>query len=230
MSSPFTSTLPLVTASIVETQLSSVDLPEPEAPMMPTNSPAATSNETSRRACVTLLRLPYTFSTCRTSSTGDAADATGVAVAPTGAAACAGIPAAARAAEAPPKAICCGLGMLGVIARSLLLYRSAYQVACASGAAPHRHLEERAEATTPRLYPRRSLRGLPSIWLTLALQFCKVQLTRHAPRQIVRRNPAHRNRMKSHQWSEHSNAARRSLSFAAVRPLLKERNRHSFLL
>lgn len=38
---------------MVETQLSSVDLPEPEAPMIETNSPARTSNETSASARVT---------------------------------------------------------------------------------------------------------------------------------------------------------------------------------
>ena len=57
-SSPFTITLPLVTLSMVETQLSNVDLPEPDAPMMPTKSPWLTVKETSRSACVTLLRLP----------------------------------------------------------------------------------------------------------------------------------------------------------------------------
>ena len=88
-SSPLTSTAPPVTLSMVETQLSSVDLPEPEAPMMPTKSPFATVNETSRSACVTLLRLPYTFSIWRTSSTGAAAGAA---------------PAAAEAA--PPNPMC----------------------------------------------------------------------------------------------------------------------------
>ena len=36
-SAPLITTLPLVTVSMVDTQLSSVDLPEPDAPMMPTN-------------------------------------------------------------------------------------------------------------------------------------------------------------------------------------------------
>ena len=57
-SAPLTSTFPLVTASMVDTQLSSVDLPEPEAPMMPTNSPRITVNDTSASARVTLLREP----------------------------------------------------------------------------------------------------------------------------------------------------------------------------
>ena len=51
-STPRTKTWPLVAESIVETQLSSVDLPEPEAPMMATNSPSLTSKETSARARV----------------------------------------------------------------------------------------------------------------------------------------------------------------------------------
>ena len=62
-SAPLMTTLPLVTVSMVDTQLSSVDLPEPEAPIMPTNSPLFTVNDTSASARVTLLRLPYTFST-----------------------------------------------------------------------------------------------------------------------------------------------------------------------
>ena len=43
---------------MVETQLSSVVLPEPEGPMTATNSPRATSSEMPSRARVTLLRLP----------------------------------------------------------------------------------------------------------------------------------------------------------------------------
>ncbi len=56
-------TLPLVTVSMVDTQLSRVDLPDPEAPMMPTNSPLSTAKDTSANARVTFLRLTYTFST-----------------------------------------------------------------------------------------------------------------------------------------------------------------------
>ncbi|VWL90074.1 Uncharacterised protein [Collinsella intestinalis] len=62
-SAPLMTTLPLVTVSMVDTQLSRVDLPDPEAPMMPTNSPLSTAKDTSANARVTLLRLPYTFST-----------------------------------------------------------------------------------------------------------------------------------------------------------------------
>ena len=43
ISRPPTMMCPLVTVSMVETQFRSVVLPEPEGPMMPTNSPAATS-------------------------------------------------------------------------------------------------------------------------------------------------------------------------------------------
>ena len=43
---------------MVETQLSSVVLPEPEGPMTATNSPRATSSEMPSRARVTLSRLP----------------------------------------------------------------------------------------------------------------------------------------------------------------------------
>ena len=58
-SAPRTRPWPLVAVSMVETQLSSVDLPEPEAPMMPTNSPSRTSKLTSARArVVTPLALP----------------------------------------------------------------------------------------------------------------------------------------------------------------------------
>ena len=62
--------VPLVALSMVETQLSNVDLPEPEAPMMPTNSPRLTVKLTSLSARVTLPSAPYTFSRCATSSTG----------------------------------------------------------------------------------------------------------------------------------------------------------------
>ena len=46
--------LPLVGASMVARQLSSVDLPDPLGPMMPVNSPAATAKLTWSSACVTL--------------------------------------------------------------------------------------------------------------------------------------------------------------------------------
>ncbi len=49
------------------------DLPEPEAPMIPTNSPRLTVKLTSLSARVTLPSAPYTFSRCATSSTGVAA-------------------------------------------------------------------------------------------------------------------------------------------------------------
>ena len=62
--------VPLVALSMVDTQLSNVDLPEPEAPMMPTNSPRLTVKLTSLSARVTLPSAPYTFSRCATSSTG----------------------------------------------------------------------------------------------------------------------------------------------------------------
>ena len=57
-SRPPTSTWPLVGVSMVEMQLSSVDLPEPEAPMIETSSPAQTSNETSASARVVAPRPP----------------------------------------------------------------------------------------------------------------------------------------------------------------------------
>ena len=85
---------PLVTVSMVATQLSSVVLPEPEGPMMPTNSPGITSKLMSLMACVTESRLPYTFSIWRTDRTGRGvpAQAAGWNVE---APACAGVPVAA---------------------------------------------------------------------------------------------------------------------------------------
>ena len=55
---PSTVMEPEVGASMVETQLSSVVFPEPEAPMMPTNSPGRTSKLRSLRAVVRFPRLP----------------------------------------------------------------------------------------------------------------------------------------------------------------------------
>ena len=54
-------------------QLSSVDLPEPDGPMMATNSPGATcmltfSSAMVRATSARLPRPPYTFVTLRTSS------------------------------------------------------------------------------------------------------------------------------------------------------------------
>ena len=69
-SCPLMRMVPLVALSMVETQLSNVDLPEPEAPMMPTNSPRLTVKLTSLSARVTLPSAPYTFSRFATSSTG----------------------------------------------------------------------------------------------------------------------------------------------------------------
>ena len=57
-SAPLMTTCPEVTASMVDTQLSSVDLPDPEAPMMPRKSPLFTVNETSLSARVTFERVP----------------------------------------------------------------------------------------------------------------------------------------------------------------------------
>ena len=73
MSRPPTMMWPLVTESMVETQFRSVVLPEPEGPMMPTNSPAATSKLTPARAWVTESRLPKTFSMERTERMGEPA-------------------------------------------------------------------------------------------------------------------------------------------------------------
>ncbi len=60
-SCPLMRMVPLVALSMVETQLSNVDLPEPEAPMMPTNSPRLTVKLASLSARVTLPSAPYTF-------------------------------------------------------------------------------------------------------------------------------------------------------------------------
>ena len=72
MSRPSTRMCPLVTVSMVATQFSSVVLPEPDGPMMPTNSPGATSKLMSLMARVTESRLPYTFSIWRTDRMGRA--------------------------------------------------------------------------------------------------------------------------------------------------------------
>ena len=73
ISRPPTMMCPLVTVSMVETQFKSVVLPEPEGPMMPTNSPAATSKLTPASAWVTESRLPKTFSMERTERMGEPA-------------------------------------------------------------------------------------------------------------------------------------------------------------
>jgi len=52
---------PEVGRSMVEMQLSRVVLPEPEAPMIPTYSPASRDRSTPSRARVTAPRFPYTF-------------------------------------------------------------------------------------------------------------------------------------------------------------------------
>ncbi len=49
-SRPSTRMWPLVTVSMVATQFRSVVLPEPDGPMMPTNSPGITSKLMSRTA------------------------------------------------------------------------------------------------------------------------------------------------------------------------------------
>ena len=52
---------PEVGRSMVEMQLSRVVFPEPEAPMIPTYSPASRDRSTPSRARVTAPRFPYTF-------------------------------------------------------------------------------------------------------------------------------------------------------------------------
>ena len=100
MSRPPTMMWPLVTVSMVDTQFSSVVLPEPEGPMMPTNSPAATSKETPARAWVTESRLPKTFSMERTDRMGEPAGRGAAAWTPWEAAAEAPAPWATRPAAA----------------------------------------------------------------------------------------------------------------------------------
>ena len=53
MSRPPSVMAPDVTESMVATQFSSVDLPEPDGPMMATNSPLRTDSDTSSSAVVT---------------------------------------------------------------------------------------------------------------------------------------------------------------------------------
>ena len=57
-SRPSTRMEPEVGLSMVDTQFKRVVLPEPEAPMMPTNSPGRTSKLRSLRAVVRFPRLP----------------------------------------------------------------------------------------------------------------------------------------------------------------------------
>ena len=66
ISRPSTKMRPAVGASMVDTQLSRVLFPLPEAPMMPTNSPFSTEKLTSSMARVTLPRLPYSRTRCST--------------------------------------------------------------------------------------------------------------------------------------------------------------------
>ena len=74
-SRPSTRMCPLVTVSMVATQFRSVVLPEPDGPMMPTNSPGITSKLMSRTALVTESLFPYTFSIWRTDRMGREPDA-----------------------------------------------------------------------------------------------------------------------------------------------------------
>ena len=57
-SRPSTRMWPLVTVSMVATQFRSVVLPDPDGPMIPTNSPGMTSKLMSFIACVIESRLP----------------------------------------------------------------------------------------------------------------------------------------------------------------------------
>ena len=52
ISRPATRMEPLVTTSIVDMQFKSVDLPEPDGPMIPTNSPSSTKKLTPARPSV----------------------------------------------------------------------------------------------------------------------------------------------------------------------------------
>ena len=69
-SRPSTQMLPLVGVSMVDTQLSSVDLPLPDAPIMPTNSPCSTVKLTSSMARVRLPLPPYSRTRCSTCKIG----------------------------------------------------------------------------------------------------------------------------------------------------------------
>ena len=68
-SCPLIKTVPEVGASMVAMQLSSVVLPEPDAPMMPTKSPFSADRLTPASARVEAPLPAYTFSRFRTSKT-----------------------------------------------------------------------------------------------------------------------------------------------------------------
>ena len=75
---------PEVTGSIVATQFRSVLFPDPEGPMMATNSPVSMASETSSRAVVMESLFPNSLPTCSMESTCDAPLAFAVAVCRTG--------------------------------------------------------------------------------------------------------------------------------------------------